>query len=685
MLFSAVKYSLIFFLFISAPHVCAQDFSAVKKQGEEHFSNKKYLAALNSFLSLSENEKTSGDMLTKIGACYFELGELEKAKENLEAAAQSNFPTPGTWRYLAKVHHERFEFEEAIRYYKIFLRAAEEDAPLRAAVKDDLIRCGNGIRVRRKESTSAVVNLGPPINSADDEFRPILYPKEKKRIFFAKIRSDEAPEMGSDLFFSDLTQGDWQAPRPLSIFLNTTEHEVPMGFNEKGNQIYFFRGPTSFSGEIYWDTLRETNVNGTLFIPTFESPVRAWEGDRDLFFFSDSVLLFSSRRPGGYGGFDLYATSLKKDGWSAAENLGPTINSAYDEVSPFLAKDGRTLYFSSNDSQRSIGGMDILRSFFLDRTSAWIPAENLGLGINSAGDDEHFSLSPDGSQALFSSSRKQGFGRRDLYVGLFEKSKREQFQHSEPLTFLHVLPPEKEGTSPPAPISFPSGESALTLMPLRYPQPNMPLTEASFETLNELVGWMKKVPELKVSFVAHTALGDNRKICEPAFQQVREFLQRENISLQNISFRTAGSVFTLSDATAAENRRIDLILANPETLPVKVKKTVLESSRAAFFQKAAERLVYQIKIPLGERLSADTILQDYPDGNLLEYPVSNESVFVRGIFLTWNSAFLEQKEMNKSGYPTARAIPFFRGWELSRAEAENLLESFPDLVGFLNQ
>lgn len=664
--------------------VWSQDFNAIRLNGEEHFRNQNFDAALKAFRLLKKNGIVDAKLQSKIGICHYELGKLSEAQSRLHASIQSADTPPEAFRYLAKVYHERFQFEEAIIYYKDYLKATGNDAPFRASVKDDLLRCGNGIHVRRQESKAAVVNLGAPLNSDEDEFAPVLHPTINGRLYFAKSEPEEKGQK-TDLYFSNLKYGDWTSPEPVSIFLNSTQYEIPVAIDEQGKRIYFFRGNTNFSGDILWDTLRENNLNGTLFLQSFEGPVKTWEADRDVFFFNDSILLFSSRRPGGYGGFDLYVATLQSDGWSAPENLGPTINSAYDEVSPFLASDGRTLYFSTNDARKSIGGMDIMRSYFLDRSQKWIPPVNLGVGFNSAGDDTHLSLSNDGSRAFFSSNRKQGLGKRDLYVGIFESAQTEQLQRSEPVAFHFVEPQEEIVDEKRVPPPSEETQSGFELLPLKYLEPNMPFTESSFEQLDELANWIKNTPELKITFVAHTALGDSWNVAESALQQVKESLERQNVPLDNVMFRNGGSVFTLQNGESPLNRRVDIVLTNEEVLPIEIIQSELRRSRAAFFQKAMSRLIYQVKIKINEDAPFEILIQKYPDGNLLSNPVSEENTFVRGIYLTWNSALQACQEMRASGFPQATVVPFYKGWELSKDEAQNMTDTFPELSDFTGQ
>ena len=148
-----------------------------------------------------------------------------------------------------------------------------------------------------------------------------------------------------------------------------------------------------------------------------------------------------SDRDGGFGGKDIYRCNKLPNGdWAKAENLGPKINTPYDEVTPFLHPNGRILFFSSNGHQ-TIGGLDV---FFteIDKVTGFGHPVNVGYPINSTADDSHYSLNSEGRRAYFSSFTNTGIGASDIYEAEF-------FEYDEiALTVLRgVIALEQEGVS----------------------------------------------------------------------------------------------------------------------------------------------------------------------------------------------------------------------------------------------
>jgi hypothetical protein len=129
-----------------------------------------------------------------------------------------------------------------------------------------------------------------------------------------------------------------------------------------------------------------------------------------------TLLIFSSDRPEGFGGTDLYYSRKELDGdWTTPENIGGYINTKFDEDGPFIHPDGNKLYFSSK-GHNTMGGFDIFYSEFLEEKNRWTRPRNMGYPVNSPDDDVFFIWSVDGERAYFSSERADTYGNTDIYI-----------------------------------------------------------------------------------------------------------------------------------------------------------------------------------------------------------------------------------------------------------------------------
>ncbi|MDH5382784.1 MAG: OmpA family protein, partial [Cyclobacteriaceae bacterium] len=127
------------------------------------------------------------------------------------------------------------------------------------------------------------------------------------------------------------------------------------------------------------------------------------------------TLYFSSNRPGGLGGTDIfYSTVNDKGEWQRARNLSDVINTEFNEDGPFIDYDGKTLYFSS-EGHKGMGAYDIFKTQYDSTTQTWSPPINIGYPINTPDDDIYFVSTKGGKNAYYASVREDGYGFTDLY------------------------------------------------------------------------------------------------------------------------------------------------------------------------------------------------------------------------------------------------------------------------------
>ena len=129
--------------------------------------------------------------------------------------------------------------------------------------------------------------------------------------------------------------------------MQTAQHETVLGFSADGNIHYYKRGMQQGAGSVVANALYPSDKAAASRLMA-ESGINPSWGDQALFIFNDTLLLFASRRPGGYGGLDLYRTAFRGGQWTTPENLGNTINSPFDETTPFLRLDGKPPHLTTN-------------------------------------------------------------------------------------------------------------------------------------------------------------------------------------------------------------------------------------------------------------------------------------------------------------------------------------------------
>ena len=254
------------------------------------------------------------------------------------------------------------------------------------------------------------VNMGSEINTADDEYLPTATADEGMLIFTRKINANE------DFYKSVKTGGKWQTSTYLSDHINTPNYNEGAQSISQDGKFLFFTGCNRPDGLGHCDIYISQKKGDDWSKPFDLSPpvnTSGWEAQPSISA-DGRTLYFVSNRKGGYGGYDIWKSQLSDKGWGEPENLGPNINTSFDEQSPFIHPDDSTLYFCSN-GWPGLGGKDLFVSR-LGKDGKWQKPENLGYPINSNGDENGLTTTANGSFAFFSSNNLNGFGGYDIYT-----------------------------------------------------------------------------------------------------------------------------------------------------------------------------------------------------------------------------------------------------------------------------
>jgi outer membrane protein OmpA-like peptidoglycan-associated protein len=254
------------------------------------------------------------------------------------------------------------------------------------------------------------LNMGPAINTADDEYLPVATADESTLIFTRKINNNE------DFYKSIMVDGKWQTATYLSSRINTPEYNEGAQSISQDGKFLFFTGCNRPDGMGRCD-IYVAQKKGDDWGKPFDlsAPVNTpgWEAQPSISA-DGRTLYFVSNRAGGYGGYDIWKSTLTDKGWGEPENLGPNINTAYNEQAPFIHADDSTLYFCSN-GWPGLGGMDVFMSR-MGKDGKWQKPENLGYPINTNGDEAGLTLSANGKDAFYSSNNLNGLGGYDIYT-----------------------------------------------------------------------------------------------------------------------------------------------------------------------------------------------------------------------------------------------------------------------------
>ncbi|RFZ84667.1 hypothetical protein DYU05_03400 [Mucilaginibacter terrenus] len=255
------------------------------------------------------------------------------------------------------------------------------------------------------------LNMGAEINTAADEYLPVATADESTLIFTRKINNNE------DFYKSDkLPTGKWKNSAYLSNVINTPAYNEGAQSISQDGKYLFFTGCNRPDGQGRCDiyiSQRKGDDWGKPFSLSAPLNTPGWEAQPSVSA-DGRTMYFVSNRKGGYGGYDIWKSQLTEKGWSNPENMGPNINTVYDEQSPFIHPDDSTFYFCSN-GWPGMGGKDLFISR-IGKDGKWGKPANLGYPINSSGDENGLTLTANGAYAFFSSNNLKGFGGYDIYT-----------------------------------------------------------------------------------------------------------------------------------------------------------------------------------------------------------------------------------------------------------------------------
>jgi Tol biopolymer transport system component len=261
------------------------------------------------------------------------------------------------------------------------------------------------------------------INSVYSDYTPVLSADGTQFYFTSKRKGntggekDNFGEYYDDIYSSQYDLNKWSKPKKMGFKINTGNSEILGCISSDGNQFYFSRQMRE-TYDIYVSNLSKKNK---WTVPQkLGQDINTKYNELYAFITSDgNTMLFASDKPGGYGGYDIYMSEKLATGeWGNPFNLGPEVNSQYDEICPMLMPDG-TLYFSSKGHE-TMGGFDIFMTT-ISEDGLWTKPENLGYPLNTAYDDINFIFtSPDGKKGFYSSAKTGGYGESDIYEFTFE-------------------------------------------------------------------------------------------------------------------------------------------------------------------------------------------------------------------------------------------------------------------------
>ncbi len=354
------------------------------------------------------------------GDCYMFMKNCSNAIESYYKAININ-PNfyPNIYYLVAEQELKCEKYEDAVKNYEKYLSKNESYSNKNMKIREDYERAKFCLKLYQNPIKFNPINMGPNINSSNDEYLPTLTADEQTLIITVRrprdINTVSQTATEEDFYISIKDkEGIWTEKKAFKE-INTHYNEGAQCISPDGKYLIYTMC-NSLNGfgscDLYWSKkigdnwTTPRNCGRPLNTESWESqPTFAADG---------KTIYFVSNRYGGVGGSDVWQTTMIDDGvFSRPKNLGKTINTQGDDVSPFIHPDGITLYFASN-GHKGMGGKDLFMSKLKD-DSTWSEPKNLGYPINSPEDEINLVVNTIGDKAYFSTAKIGGYGGLDLY------------------------------------------------------------------------------------------------------------------------------------------------------------------------------------------------------------------------------------------------------------------------------
>lgn len=401
----------------------------ILEAGDAYFERGDFLGASKVYQKAMRVDSSDASVLYSYAKSLMELNQMERAARYFFKASLidrgENYPD--VYYLLAEAYRGNGDYRKARRYYTKALIPYRRDRNSYWYKRIDQSKEANSWAMKHAASDQEALSpFDPQFNTEASEFAPRVI---NGQLYFSSLRADSIladQQVLDQHYFSRLFQADWnkkEAASPISISKKESKlarsHLANISLDKKGEVVFFSVCDTNYQCEIFKGEITEnhiTNVsklNKNINYPGTNNTQAEYVSRS-----GKNYLIFSSNRPRGFGGMDLWVSEEQDFGFDQAINLGADVNSEGNEITPFYLNGW--LYFSS-DWHLGFGGYDIFKSEgWLSRFSE---IKNLGQPFNSPADDYYFNITND--LALISSNRKQenntDYCCNDIYFGQYEE------------------------------------------------------------------------------------------------------------------------------------------------------------------------------------------------------------------------------------------------------------------------
>ncbi len=362
------------------------------------------IEALNQALN---KDKEFYEAHLRLSSCHNTLLNFQQAAHHLEKAIEIGGDKIRSGHYveLGEIKFQQGEYSKSIQLLEM-AKGKRDLNPDQQKKADWIFENAKFAQEKMKTPLSFDPKpVSPVINQFALQYFPTLTADGNTMIFTRRERAEV--QFDEDIFISERNEiGEWGQPKSISQHINTPYNEGTSTISADGRMLIF----TSCQGrnnigscDLYVsyktgdDWSEPENLGHAVNSPAWESQPTLSADGNTLYFISD--------RRGGHGKRDIWVTYQSDGKWTSAVNLGPTINTTDDEVSPFIHVNGQVLYFASK-GHLGFGGFDLYYSEL--KNNEWQKPVNIGYPINTHEDQVSLIITTDGKKGYYALDERQG-------------------------------------------------------------------------------------------------------------------------------------------------------------------------------------------------------------------------------------------------------------------------------------
>jgi tetratricopeptide (TPR) repeat protein len=416
------KTTLLLITILLAGNIFSQDNKQLQNtflEAEYFFMNEEYSEALNLYLQIYNERSDNANIAFQIGVCCLNIpGRKEHSLKYLESAVtnMSAKHKEGTVNQTAAPYDALYELARAYRINYNFDKAREtflkykgtllpDDKENIEFIDHEISVCETAKTLMSNPISYTEENAGELFNDEKPNFNPLISADNKTFAYMSSLKFYDA------IMVSHLENNKWSGPVNIYPDIQLDGDLSISSLSKDGKTLYISKDDNS-SSDIY-----TTTYNGTAWSAAIKLNkninTKYWESHACISE-DGSMLIFASDRPGGFGGLDLYVSRKVNGEWGPALNLGPEINTIFNDDRPFLGNHDKILFFSSQ-GHNNMGGYDMFSSTRLSN-GQWDKPVNMGYPLNTPDDNSWFMPVNDGrSGYIFEDKEAKGYGKDDIY------------------------------------------------------------------------------------------------------------------------------------------------------------------------------------------------------------------------------------------------------------------------------